>query len=412
MVVGIVGNTAVFIVYIHRNHRTTANIFIMYLAGTDLMACGVIHPYVIYKLFHNYSQTWTGACKIFEFAIHASLSISGLTLLALAIDRYLAICRPVKFLDFHKHIYKIILATFTVGIVGSTPLLVFYGSKAEKILVNDYLFIQYKCEYTEEYNGSVMTGYSVFVVTAFLLEVIAIVVLYKQVAVVAYRSRRRVNPMPEKPDGHSGAGSMRRAPLKFLSSTNSSKKQSRKLSLLSSKISIEVNVYPKETPKLNVSAPSSATKEELHVPRICSANVNNSFHSEKKVTETSICAFTSEPTRKVSEARICAIIPEPRVQRLNRTKNLSSGLKAAKLLFLVTAIYFLSWLPFFILRIIHTVDSHSWYDRSPSRQVLEHFLNHCFYINNSANPIIYSAINKQFRLECWKLLKKLRVANR
>ena len=261
-------------------------------------------------------------------------------------------------------------------------------------------------------HGGIQTGYSVFVVTAFLLEVIAMIVLYKQVAVVAYRSRRRVNPIPETPDGHPGPGSIRRAPPKSLSSTDSSKKQSTKLSLLSSKISMEVNVYPKETPKLNVSSLSHTTKDELHVPRICSADANSISHLERKVTETGICAFKSEPTRKISEARMCAFTPEPRVQRLNRTKNLSSGLKAAKLLFLVTAVYFLSWIPFFILRIIHTVDSHSWYNRSPSRQVLEHFLNHCFYINNSVNPIIYSVIKKKFRLECRKLLNKLCGANR
>ena len=471
MIVGIFGNTLVFIVYLHRNHRTTANIFIMYLAGTDLMACVVIHPYVIYKLFHNYDQTWTGACKIFEFAIHASLAISGLTLLAIAIDRYLAICRPVKFLDFHKHIYKFIIASFTVGIVGSSPMLVFYGSKPEAMLVKDYLFIQYKCEYTEEFTGSAMTGYSIFVVMAFLLEVIAMIVLYQQVAVVAYRSRRRIKPLQENCDGVSSVADVMPVPTKSLSSTETSKKQTTKSSYLSSQISIKVNAYPGEMKETNVSALAHATKEdfkmhkhahvnrgngsnwevnvhnvsvngengshsevnvpnvpvnrdygshsEMNVPgapvngdngslsEINVPNGDNGFHPEINVPRMNYRVFGSEPTGKVNVDSIIAITTEPRIKRLNRTKNLTSGLKAAKLLFLVTAVYFLSWIPFFILRIIHTADSQSWHNRTPARQVLEHFLNHCFYLNNSANPIIYSIINKQFRLECWKTLKKL-----
>ena len=431
MIIGIFGNTVVLIVYLHRNHRTTANIFIMYLAGTDLMACVAIHPYVIYKLFRNYDQTWTGACKMFEFAIHASLAISGLTLLAIAIDRYLAICRPVKFLDFHKHIYKFIIASFTLGILGSTPLLVFYGSKPEAILVKDYFFIQYKCEYTAEYTGAAMTGYSAFVCASFLLEVIVMTVLYKQVAVVAYRSRRRVNPLEEKCDVVS-SGSIRPVPLKSHTSSDTSKRQMTKQTLLSSPISIKLNICPEGIQKPINTTSANEARNEIHPAKQLQAQEVSRSHPKINVIDLFVsrdnshyrkidvsghnpqmnnCANTQVPTGKVKTTNICAFTSEPRIQRLNRTKNLTSGLKAAKLLFLVTAVYFLSWLPFFILRIIHTVDSQSWHNRSLARQVIEHFLNHCFYLNNSVNPIIYSIINKQFRLECWKLLRKVCATN-
>lgn len=381
LTVGIAGNSVVLVVYINRNNRTTANIFIMYLAGIDLMACAVIHPYVIYKLFNNYGQTWTVACKIFEFTVHASLAVSGLTLLAVAIDRYLAICRPVKFLHFYKHIYKIVLATFATGIIGSTPLLIFYGSEPEIIQMSDYTFIGYKCEYTKTYNGSAMTGYSAFVVCGFLLEIVAMIVLYKNVAVVAYRSRRTVKPISETPGFFSDSN--KTSPLKIATQTTKTSHSSPQITV---KVIQEDNQVVDHSYQQNlISKQTKLTKMFL------GSEINTPKSQSGSVTMTNVNSVRKSGPK----------------QRPIRTRSMSSGLKAAKMLFLVTAVYLLSWLPFFILRVLHTSGIQSWTNRPAPLKVLEHFLNHCFYINNAANPIIYSVINKNFRLDCWKILKRL-----
>ena len=125
MLVGILGNTLVLIVYILRKRKTTAQNYIVYLAAIDLLACVVIHPYVIYKLFNNYNQTWTVACKIFEFIVHTSLALSGLTLMVIAVDRYLAICRPVNFLTYYTKLHKLMVAVLAISVGGSLPILEF-----------------------------------------------------------------------------------------------------------------------------------------------------------------------------------------------------------------------------------------------------------------------------------------------
>ena len=461
MVVGFIGNTIVLAVYRHRQNRTTAQIFIMYLAGTDLLACIVIHPYVIYKLFNNYSQTWTAVCKMFEFTIHASLTISGVALLAIATDRYLAICRPIKFLDFHKHIYKIILATFAFGTFGSTPLLLFYGSRSEEMRVDNHIFVGYKCDYTENYRGSAMVGYSVFVVSGFLLEIAGMVILYKNVAVVAFRSRRRVNPVPVKPGdimpmmtvaivssktSALGSNSWKAWTLNAnISKTSSLDACSPKTSTLdpsSSKMSNLVtsslntfvpgtcssktsthNISSSKTfaqepftkiSKLSLSTQiNSVSSNELSESRLKLLDVSKQPCASKQAIENSKLPISIENIKELpqsipqSMSPIITAMKSPLIQRLNRTKNLSSGLKAAKILFLVTAVFLLSWLPFFTLRLMYTVGILSPVGRSQFREVLEHFLNHCFYVNNAANPLIYSVINANFRQECRKLLKRL-----
>ncbi|XP_053396685.1 G-protein coupled receptor 135-like [Mercenaria mercenaria] len=192
MIAGTLGNVLVLVVYSYRRHKTTANIFIMYLAGIDLTACVVLHPYIIFKLFNNYDQTWTGVCKCFEYFIHCSLTLSGFMLFLVAVDRYLAICRPVKFLLFDKHVVKLIASMTVASVIISLPILEFYGATPE---VSEFSssFTGYKCHLRKQYqNSALLTAFGAFIMCGFLFEIILLAGLYKNVAVTAYRSRRVV----------------------------------------------------------------------------------------------------------------------------------------------------------------------------------------------------------------------------
>ena len=377
MVMGIFGNALVLIVYINRRNRTTAHIFIMYLASIDLMACAVIHPYVIYKLFNNYSQTWVVACKIFEFIVHANLGLSALTLLAIAVDRFFAICRPVKFLNFHKHIYKVISATFILGIVISLPLFEFYGANPDRIVLQDFVFVGYKCDFSEKYQGTTaMTAFSVFITSGFLTQFVAMAILYKHVAVVAYRSRRTVVPVQAVQESDISG----RIPATTSSMISDN---SRKLTVCSVS-PLWSSDQTLEQQKLQVASKEDSSRRYL-------APENNATFTASRTTTMTSFTSLNEDHRHVN---------------INSSNNLSSSLKAAKMLFLVTAVFLISWLPFFIIRIYATVNPQNWNDLSSSRKVAEHFLCHCFYINNAVNPVIYSVINKNFRKECLSLLKR------
>ena len=370
LIVGILGNTLVLIVYINRKTRTTAHIFTMYLAGIDLLACSVIHPYVIYKLFNHLNQTWSFACKVFEYMVHASLATSSLALLAIAIDRYLAICKPVQSLGFHRHIYKIITASFVLGTVVSLPLLEFYGINSEPLMVNNVPFEGFKCDYKRIYQETTaMTAYSSFMLSGFLVEFVAMAVLYKCVAYTAYHSRRTV-----RPTGINAASSSSRT---------------------------AVNPSVPTTTGTSLTLPSSSSQFEV--------SAKSNFWAKQTIQETqhveAECQQSNITARNESSRDLISF----GVNQSNRdaaSKSFSSSLKAAKVLFLVTAVFFLSWLPFFILRICYTIDKNYWTDNSPARMVLEHFLNHFFYLNNAVNPIIYSLINKNFRHDCYSIIKR------
>ena len=120
MLLGIPGNMIVLVVYYFKQNKTTANKFMMALASIDLHACLVIHPYIISKLFSFYSPI-TLVCKVFEYLIYVSQASQGLTLIAVAVDRYYAVMKPLAFGYADKAAYMIPIC-FGVGAAGVYPL--------------------------------------------------------------------------------------------------------------------------------------------------------------------------------------------------------------------------------------------------------------------------------------------------
>ena len=391
MTVGILGNTLVLIVYILRIRKTTAQNYIVYLAAIDLLACVVIHPYVIYKLFNNYNQTWTVACKIFEFIVHTSLALSGLTLMVIAVDRYLAICRPVKFLKYYTKLHKLMLAVLVVSVGGSLPILEFYGPRPEQIVLSDIVFVGYHCDFREKYQGSIaMLSFCVFVLSVFVCQIISMAVLYTKVAVAAYHSTRTVAPAEQIPfSGRTNIASAKQFPF--------SEKAKVKTITVQSVDSLNLNRLSAKTSQ------SLNKKQQLDVPQTGHKNASTAKHfTAQTQTDSLYTSSTSSTTTSLN-----ATYKDRRSEKAaSTTSTLTSSLKAAKLLFLITLLFIISWMPFFIIRMSQTIDKSQSDDHSPSSKVIEHFLNHCFYINNAVNPIVYSIINKNFRRDCLTLFKR------
>ncbi|XP_045198957.2 dopamine receptor 3-like [Mercenaria mercenaria] len=368
MVVGILGNTLVLVVYSYRTQKTTANIFIMFLACMDLFACVVLHPYIIFKLFHGYDQTWTVLCKVFEYFNHCILALSGLTLCLVAIDRYLAICHPVKFLQFHKQVAKAITTISVISVIGSLPILEFYGATPTEIDEPNSTFVGFRCHYKLKYqNSTALTAFGAFILCVFMTEIITMIVLYKHVAVTAYRSRRTVKPLS---NAHILAG------IKPSSSNSETKFFSRR----------------NETTETSCQSHDQVSRDTERA-----ADVTAIFSVEPKVRKFEVSRVSArEDDMNLDENR----------KHISENRKFSSRLKAAKILFFVTAVFFLSWMPFFVLRICSSLDPTFLSVRSDPIVILETSLNHVFYLNNAINPIIYTLINKNFRLACKTFFKK------
>lgn len=373
MLVGAFGNALVLFVYRRRTRKTTST-FIMILAATDLFASVFIHPYIIYKLFNNYDQTWVGLCKIFEFFVHLNLGTSALVLLLIAVDRFFAICRPMKFLLVDKNMYKGMIAICALSVVISTPLFEFYGAAPYEIDLGNVIFVEYKCHYQVKYqNSPALLVFSCFIMTGFLIETIAMTCLYRSVAVTAYRSIRAIRPLS---NAHILAGF---TPRNARNTPNPGR----------------TTVISRTPSPVQTTSRDFTTTENLESRRNTLLFARTfSIHASKEMKDLSIPQRTNNTV-------------EPKSYKNGAdTRNLVSRLKAAKMLFLVTAVFFLSWLPFFVMRICYILNPNYLGIISDWKLVLESLLNHFIYLSNAANPLIYTFINKEFRKECLRLFHK------
>ena len=92
--VGTVGNSLVLYIYANKKTKTTAGVFIMCLAGTDLFTCLVIEPYTEVVIYFQYKLFHDVVCKAYMFLITFNVPFSAFIMCAIAIDRFFCICYP------------------------------------------------------------------------------------------------------------------------------------------------------------------------------------------------------------------------------------------------------------------------------------------------------------------------------
>lgn len=347
IVTGVPGNSLVIIVYTKQKKKTTAVLFILYLAYVDLITLISVHPYVIYKLYNSTNQEWTYFCKFFEFGIHAGLCVSTAILLMVSIDRFIAICFPLKYFRYQNFAKHILITCCIVGVVISTPLLLFYGKREIVVEINNTLLHGYVCDVTSHYRQSLL--YKLFAAGLFCCFVAmctCLVVLYTCVARKAYIARRKINP------------------VKIIASTTSMDDMKPQSTITNTTAIISI-----------IDVETISTENNLNFQK---------FPFSSKVKD----------VKRKGELTVAK-------------QTLPDKLKAAKILSLVTAVFILSWLPFFVIRINNVMVGEEQNDtKSHFENVSQSFFCHLFYINNAINPLIYAILHKHFRHACLKMFKK------
>ncbi|GAB6031577.1 hypothetical protein CHUAL_009342 [Chamberlinius hualienensis] len=99
LVVGLVGNLLVpLVVWRNRDMRNSTNFFLVNLSIADLLVLMVCMPTVLVEI-HCRPEVWVMGefmCKVVPFLELAAAHVSALTILAISIERYYAICKPLK----------------------------------------------------------------------------------------------------------------------------------------------------------------------------------------------------------------------------------------------------------------------------------------------------------------------------
>lgn len=123
---GIIGNAVVcYIVLGHARMRTVTNYFIVNLAVSDLSMAVVCVTFTLYATLYGNWPFGNLMCKLVNYVQNVSVSVSIFTLVAIGLDRYVAIIYPLKPRMTGSLTLMIIMLTWTVSCLFALPSAVF-----------------------------------------------------------------------------------------------------------------------------------------------------------------------------------------------------------------------------------------------------------------------------------------------
>ena len=335
-VVGIGGNGLVLYVYMSykKKHEQVFSLFIIVLAVVDFAACLVVIPYTIIMEYRNFAMDNDFLCKVYQFLITSIIPFSALIMVAIAIDRYLCICRPfVGVLNFTRaKIMAAFMALFSgglgvivalmYGVYEYTDMLPHNVTNAsmphhieQQIVVFTGLCSSNELIIPAEFMWYYQRFYTALFLLCFLIVIVLYSLIYRSVLLEHWRARQ-------------------------------AEKKSEPLALI--------------TQQQNKESEGARGAEETLLTR------QNGEEEMKGINRynTEVLAHGEEKSQDGNN---------------NRTVNL----KIATMLFVVIVVFIVTFLPAFLM----------------SLQVIPYNLVvfYMYFINNVANPVIYSFMNKTFR---------------
>ncbi|XP_034417644.1 cholecystokinin receptor [Cyclopterus lumpus] len=118
------GNLLIIVVLtVNKRMRTVTNTFLLSLAVSDLMMAIFCMPFTLIPSILKDFIFGAAMCKIVSYFMGLSVSISTFSLVAIAIERYSAICNPLKSRAWQtrSHAYRVIAATWVLAFIIMIP---------------------------------------------------------------------------------------------------------------------------------------------------------------------------------------------------------------------------------------------------------------------------------------------------
>nr|XP_046269899.1 growth hormone secretagogue receptor a [Scatophagus argus] len=128
--VGVAGNVmTILVVSKYRDMRTTTNLYLCSMAVSDLLIF-LCMPLDLYRMWrYRPWQFGDALCKLFQFVSESCTYSTILNITALSVERYLAICFPLraKALVTKRRVRALILLLWTVSLLSAGPVFVMVG---------------------------------------------------------------------------------------------------------------------------------------------------------------------------------------------------------------------------------------------------------------------------------------------
>ncbi|KAL4225175.1 hypothetical protein ACF0H5_015867 [Mactra antiquata] len=396
-ITGTLGNAPTLIVFLKRKDRHASSTFIKILAVLDLLVCMFVMPFTIFYELHT--VTSDVSCRVFEFLSHFTVLASNATLVAIATERYIAVCKIGLKLTV-KMINKGTGAIIISSVLISMPSIGVFAVVDMNSIANVSCSFPHDqvdtatCHFTYNILGKeAVTIYQVAQVFIFFAILIIIIVLYTSVYSVLWkRSKIRKHITSNRPKVRSTA----------VQSVGDDSKYMEMLPINDKSETVVIhsaNGNHPETVVMHTANGNHLVERRTSLPSLYIGTLHKNFRrrtlSEPSdlpssfesgyVTPQAISA-TAESLimpQKTSRSKSKPDIDLDKKAALYKAKKRYYHIRTAKMLFLCTVIYLVTWIPFW-LDIFGVTNSRT--------------LRYLFFIGHATNPIIYGIVNKQVRV--------------
>lgn len=367
IVAGLIGNILVCYVYHFRLRRSPSRYFIVFLAVLDLLSCCVGSGSEITDLLQPYTFTATWSCKLLRFGLSFTIIAASFTLICVAFDRYYKVCRPMNGFPVRKVKY-LCLTVVLLSLLFASPAIAIFGLKTVETEVRGVTGTE--CSTADHMrNTPLPIVYYSILFLAFLILFTCFSLLYIRIGIELWRRKKLT------------IGETLPAYM---------------CELKNGKIYKNVN-----TPTDEVSGPSYPSEDDSK------AYCDNPAREDSVISGTPVKLVGIE-ANGANETDTLRNVHKRLVRQRSRLGKMSiRTVRTTGIFFAVSVAFVISFLPYLIANILKfsKIAFHEF--SSEGEEVVYNFCVRSFFISNFINPIIYSALNRNFRRECKKLFKRI-----
>ncbi|XP_061181621.1 cholecystokinin receptor type A-like [Saccostrea echinata] len=423
MVFGILGNLLVLYVYEFRFKRSSSRTFILCLALLDFVACVIGMPYHIYDMYHTYTYYDEASCKGLSYILGVTVTASSFVLALISIDRYRKICKPfgkqISDLGTKKACFASVIFASLFGI----PNIIMYGNSSIEVPGENFTGVE--CYIKDEYESSESYIYFGLFFFLFITTTIVLIVLY---SLVGFKIRQRAANIS------TDSGSVRKEKItakgrrsfsfcggsdpettdEILSETDDSLSTIKVKTISYKKGSNETHSECRMEYETAVTPifkgvieqeKESSSSQNSHTRSSMIRNKKKGDPRKKK----SLLDFYKRQTMSMSDddSEECRQSVRGSLSVKSLSKRQKRTVRITGMLFMITLIYIVSFLPHLVLLVLEFMDPDSFENLSPMAFTGYNFLLRSYFINNMANPFVYGFLDPKFRHEVLFLFKSI-----
>ena len=370
ILIGLVGNSLVCYVYYFRLRRSPSRYFIMFLAVLDLISCCVGSGSEITDLVQPYIFTATWSCKLLRFGLSFTIIAASFTLICVAFDRYYKVCKPLNGFPIRK-VKFLCLTVMLLSAFLSSPAIAIFGLKTVETEAHGVTGTE--CSTADEMRKSPLPiVYYCILFLAFLILFACFSLLYINIGIELWR-RKKLTIGETLP--------------KHMCELKSRK----------------VDKY-ESTPTDEVSGPSYPSEED------------SKAYCENAVIDESVSSVIPGKLQAINHVTTNGEIDTGAFTRSHKTlvrqrsklgKMSIRTVRTTGIFFAVSVAFVVSFLPYLIANILKFSKLAFHEFNNEGEEIVYNFCVRSYFISNFINPIIYSALNRNFRRECKKLFKRI-----